>query len=258
MTVSAWRPRARAHSLPEAGTFASDPGLAEAWWWLGIPFAIAVFLIAAYALAPDWYMAYVLPEGYGLLEVSHFFIPLAASLLAAGLLMRPFVRRQPLLVAYLAAAALGCFYIAGEEMSWGQHWFNWSTPDDWAAINRQQETNLHNINEWLNEKPRALIQAGIFLGGLVLPLLALFWPRVRRNRFALFLPADAMVPTAIGFVFFRSVGSLEKHLGIPALVYRPSETTETYIYLFLLYYLIVFARRLTEIEGRSSAPAARH
>ncbi len=40
--------------------------------------------------------------------------------------------------------ALGSLYIAGEEMSWGQHFFHWNTPEYWAEVNRQQETNLHN------------------------------------------------------------------------------------------------------------------
>lgn len=44
-----------------------------------------------------------------------------------------------------AAGALGCFFIAGEEMSWGQWLFHWSTPTDLYAGNLQNETNLHNF-----------------------------------------------------------------------------------------------------------------
>lgn len=32
------------------------------------------------------------------------------------------------------------------------------------------------------------------------------------------------------------------------LVFRPSETIETYLYFFILAYLIVFARRIKELE----------
>jgi hypothetical protein len=42
-----------------------------------------------YQLATDWYMRYVLPEGYGLLEVSHFVIPLLGLFIAASLLLLP-------------------------------------------------------------------------------------------------------------------------------------------------------------------------
>ncbi|PHR59826.1 MAG: hypothetical protein COA47_08545 [Robiginitomaculum sp.] len=41
--------------------------------------------------------------------------------------------------------ALVSFFVAGEELSWGQWVFYWGTPDILTEINRQQETNLHNI-----------------------------------------------------------------------------------------------------------------
>src|SRR6185437_12681351 len=51
-------------------------------------------------------------------------------------------------------ALLGCIYTAGEEMSWGQHFFHWKTPEYWAMVNRQQETNLHNIYPAFEQWPR--------------------------------------------------------------------------------------------------------
>lgn len=44
-----------------------------------------------------------------------------------------------------AVAAFAVFFIAGEELSWGQWIFHWSTPEPIAAVNLQQETNLHNL-----------------------------------------------------------------------------------------------------------------
>lgn len=51
---------------------------------------------------------------------------------------------------YLAGAlscllALVLFVMAGEELSWGQRIFHWSTPEGYAKINAQSETNLHNL-----------------------------------------------------------------------------------------------------------------
>ncbi len=34
----------------------------------------------------------------------------------------------------------------GEEVSWGQRIFGWTTPVEFARINQQGETNLHNLN----------------------------------------------------------------------------------------------------------------
>ena len=45
--------------------------------------------------------------------------------------------RGPLVFAVAVIGALSCLYIAGEEMSWGQHFFHWNTPEYWAMVNRQ-------------------------------------------------------------------------------------------------------------------------
>ncbi len=228
--------------------FRSDPGWAEAWWWFGIPAVLAAGLIIVNTLAPNFYRAWILPEGYGFLELGHFFIPLTGMIIALWLLARRFVRDRRLLVAFLSLAALACFYIAGEEHSWGQHFFHWNTPDYWAALNRQQETNLHNVNDLFDKKPRLLLEIGTLAGGLLIPLAAIFLPWVRRNRWSLFLPASAMVPVALGVLLFKSFHFIEKTFQMHMPIDRPAEATESYLYLFILFYLIVMVRRIGEME----------
>jgi hypothetical protein len=41
--------------------------------------------------------------------------------------------------------ALILLFIAGEELSWGQHLLNIETPDAIGLVNRQNEINLHNL-----------------------------------------------------------------------------------------------------------------
>lgn len=41
--------------------------------------------------------------------------------------------------------ALLFFFAAGEEISWGQRVFGWATPEQLAELNRQGETNFHNL-----------------------------------------------------------------------------------------------------------------
>lgn len=43
------------------------------------------------------------------------------------------------------ALAIICFAIAGEEISWGQWFLHWETPEQIASVNLQNETNLHNV-----------------------------------------------------------------------------------------------------------------
>ncbi len=47
--------------------------------------------------------------------------------------------------ALLVLAAFACFFVAMEEVSWGQTFFRWATPEVWAEINTQEQTNIHNL-----------------------------------------------------------------------------------------------------------------
>jgi hypothetical protein len=226
----------------------SDPGWNEAWWWLGVPVIAGVFVLGTYRLAPDWYHRYVLPEGYGILEISHFLMPLFGLFIAASLLLMPFVRARPFVFTVALIGALSCFYIAGEEMSWGQHFFHWNTPEYWAMVNRQEETNLHNTYAIFEKTPRSILEAGIFIGGLLVPLAAIFLPWLRACRASLFLPADALMPTALGAAIFKLIDRLQQGAYTPIILQRPAETIETYLYFFILAYLIVYARRIKQLE----------
>ena len=46
---------------------------------------------------------------------------------------------------FICGLALASIFVAGEEISWGQRLFGWSTPDVIESYNTQSETNLHNI-----------------------------------------------------------------------------------------------------------------
>jgi hypothetical protein len=210
---------------------------------------VAAFVIGTYQFAPDFYVRYVIPEGCGILEFSHFLMPLASLFIAASLLLLPFVRARPLVFTVALIGALSCLHIAGEEMSWGQHFFHWNTPEYWVEVNRQEETNLHNTYAVFEKWPRAILEVGILIGGLLVPLAAVFDPRVRANLLSLFLPPAALVPAAIGAAVFKFADVLHARDLIAELVGRPSEAVETYLYFFILAYLTSSStRRIKELE----------
>lgn len=233
------------------GPFASDPGWRE-WWWLGIPSVIAIFVLALFLQDPELYIKFVQAEGYGLLELAHFFIPLAGFVLAFMMVCDPWVRARRLVFAYVVIMALGCIYIAGEEQSWGQHFLNWSTPQSWSEINSQNETNLHNVSVFFGKLPRFLLELGIVVGGILLPITLRMRPELHRLPIGFFFPANALMATALFFVAFKIWGillNLKLAPGVvvgPGVTVRASELTETYIYLFILFYLIVLRRRTSE------------
>ena len=51
--------------------FTCDPGRSEAWWWLGIPIAAALFIVGSYAIDPDWNGRWMTGES-GILETAQF------------------------------------------------------------------------------------------------------------------------------------------------------------------------------------------
>ena len=222
-----------------------DPDRTEAWWWLALPIIMGLIIIMIAYISPDWYQSYMHPEGYGILELLHFFVPLAGLLMALRLLMKARVRSHGLLMIFTALAAFACFYIAGEEMSWGQHFFHWQTPEYWSELNRQDETNLHNTYAIFDKTPRLILEIGILIGGIIIPLLALKNPKIRELDWALFFPPITIMPVALTAVFFKATAFANSELGMGGLVPRPSEVTETFLYLFLLYYMIIFARRVS-------------
>ncbi|MGI9498936.1 MAG: hypothetical protein ACR2P3_02790, partial [Geminicoccaceae bacterium] len=91
----------------------------------------------------------------------------------------------------LASFAICCLFLFGEEVSWGQHIFQWSSPEYFLENNKQSETNLHNM-EYFNKKLLKLVVIiGIVVGGLLVPILAKVkpdWFRPGANRAAALLP----------------------------------------------------------------------
>ena len=58
---------------------------------------------------------------------------------------------------FITIQFLALIYFLGEEISWGQHFFNWASPEFFKDINNQQETNLHNISNLFDQLPRTLV-----------------------------------------------------------------------------------------------------
>lgn len=84
-------------------------------------------------------------------------------------------------------ASLGLVLVAGDEVSWGQQWFGWQTPENLEQINLQGETTWHNL-EGIHNK--------IELGYLVLSAYGAFGWLVKRFVSVLQKPLfDLYIPT---------------------------------------------------------------
>lgn len=158
---------------------------------------------------------------------------------------------------WLLAWSLACIYFAGEEMSWGQQYFSWGTPDFLTKLNDQGETNLHNMSSWLDQKPRALVELFIFVIGFLVPLWHVLGnqkPIIRRGFLSswegwVFAP-PALLLAGLLFVVPRVADWLPQRAFINL---GDSELREFVTAWFLMWYLISYAVRLKRIPAAEGA-----
>jgi hypothetical protein len=117
-----------------------------------IPPAIVLLFLAIFLLSPSTYLTYILEHKNRELqavEIITFTSAFGAAFILFGCAMAEWwrVRREggsfipggALLIGVVGLAAL---FLGGEEISWGQTFFKWQTPDSMSNLSR--ETNLHN------------------------------------------------------------------------------------------------------------------
>lgn len=104
-------------------------------------------------------------------------------------------------------AGMALIFIAGEEISWGQRIFCFSTPESLAAVNDQNEFNLHNINKKLFDA--ALTWSVLLL--LILKTTRLFQKINLLKKFELSLPIILCFVLTIGYRQYND-GILTIHL----------------------------------------------
>lgn len=201
--------------------------------WLWVPVVIILIQICVEIFVPLEYLPEMHTEG-GPIETLQFVFMVMACFLALYLMV---TAKQPFMKIWLAILLAGSIYIAGEEVSWGQHLFGWYTPEFWTSINDQNETNLHNTSSWLDQKPRAILTVAMVVGGLVFPMLRRFKPSALPKKFESIYPQDYMFVTALGVL----VPYLSQEIAVTffnkGLFHRVSEVQELYMYYFILLYL---------------------
>jgi PAS domain S-box-containing protein len=144
-----------------------------------------------------------------------------------------------------ALCALGLFFVAMEEINWGQTLLGFQTPSSWAAINYQHETSVHNLlsRDTLTEGTRLVAFA---FGIVVLGMIA--WSiRAPRSIVGAVAPPASLGPLAI----IITAGGVVLH----------PEVLELLLSLFFAFYsyrIFIAARRSAEVQaGTPDVPLAR-
>ncbi len=146
---------------------------------------------------------------------------------------------------------LALIYYLGEEISWGQHFFKWSTPDFFISYNNQNETNLHNISNIFDQLPRGIV---FFWCGISIPALIIlnYFNKAKINVkiFDLICPNKRLLTISILLLFFvipdLIVDKLDMHPGGSRSMYH---TGSSFIESGFFYDLITFNFiRLSELH----------
>tara|TARA_S200000501_G_scaffold331347_1_gene333275 strand:- start:65 stop:871 length:807 start_codon:yes stop_codon:yes gene_type:complete len=120
---------------------------------------------------------------------------------------------------------LGLSYFFFEEISWGQHIFNWETPKFISDINQQNETNFHNTSNLLNELPRHLLFIWCSFSFLLLRVLSKY--NYLKSIQYFILPSENLKKISFVILFFYIpnfiVDRFDLYPGHPAA--NPTDTT---------------------------------
>ena len=218
--------------------------------WLWFPPVLALIVLGVKFLSPDLYTRLIDGE-LGLTELATPAAALAGVWFGVQTVRLSRGRVPLLFTGWLLATTLGCFYFAGEELSWGQQIFHWNTPEEIAELNDQHETNLHNMSSWFDQKPRMLLELWVLFGGIAVPLRRLAGARPRHAPGSFldwFWPGLDCLPTALIAIAIKLPERYKKLMGIESLPFeiRWSEPQEYYFALFLLIYLLAVRARLQQ------------
>lgn len=165
--------------------------------WLTAPLVGAVIMAATLVNRPLYRW---LTHEDGPIEWAQVAMDLAASVGAAVVAAALLRRGQRVAAALWLVFALSQFFIAGEEISWGQRIFDTQTPAELARLNHQTETNIHNIRP-VQDTINVVFMVIGFYGSIGALALRRRIPRRRRPAwFDLFVPPTKLF-TLFALVF---------------------------------------------------------
>jgi hypothetical protein len=206
-----------------------------------VPIAILIFVLIQ-TFWPELAVQLVRKESWPFYR-NAIFVKMAFQLAAAvifAILAYNFIRKKqvlPTVFAFLIIVVL--ILMAGEEISWGQRIFHWSTPEFFLDNNAQRETNLHNL-------ATQLFQNTLYFGGwLLLVALPFFRSSIKKflGKFKkIAFLGDWLPPTYFLLIFAAAFGLCDSIIASDTGLRFSSILFSAIATAVILVYLIVPAR----------------
>ena len=222
--------------------------------WLLLPLALSIFVVVAYLGLKHTTYVYWFERELGFIEIATPALLIVAIIYGVRMLQLFQYLPTAWLKMWMLLVTLSCVYFAGEELSWGQHLLGWETPEEIKNINDQDETNVHNMSSWFDQKPRMLLELWVIIGGIFIAGLRK-WNKVIFNTGSWkfwFWPGFACFPAAVlaelAKLPKRIKNFLEIQPGFPEIRYN--ELQELMFAAFLLCYLASNYKRLKMLGNK--------
>jgi len=142
-----WKPRS-----PTGGPFLLKPGNLQ-FFSVSTGLFLTLFFSIFYSKKYEFLQIWFVEDGIFETASALAFLASAWFMGTAALLLRKPTGRLRIqwskALAFIYVGLCGLFFVMGmEEISWGQRFFGWSTPDALRQVNAQNETSLHNIHNF--------------------------------------------------------------------------------------------------------------
>ncbi len=217
-------------------------GPRAAWATLATPFVVLAGAVALLAVRPVWL---ALTAEDGPLEWVQFLVVVAIVGATAGLGLTGWRHGLRVWGILYALVSLGALFVAIEEISWGQRIVGLVTPAELEEINRQGETNVHNI---------PLVQNLFGLAELVVAAYAVVASMIVAMRRPAIPHLYLAVPPVLlaGLFLVPAVYRLARYTVVPEAgqtLNRIAEVAELMLYAAILAFVLLALRRLRAEAG---------
>ncbi|MHC4295616.1 MAG: hypothetical protein ACYSTL_08535 [Planctomycetota bacterium] len=177
-------------------------------FWLYLPLGSLALKLLAPLLGPQRWSAFMETElGFVENATAVFLIP---AVILSILIFRRRRELPPRIGWIMLMLGLASLFFAGEEISWGQWYFEFKTPDVISEVNRQGEFNIHNTyskygGNLLNNIPRQILNLAMIVA-IFLPIV--FHKRMqaegaRKKVWYWLIPNYRLIPIALMAIVMR-------------------------------------------------------